>query len=85
MTVVTVLYFDRRSIFTVDLPVLFKILFDTFPDSEMRFVEMNEEYKSICSERQQLDMLAIKKRLIILEETNRREDLEDLVIQLGMK
>jgi len=85
MKVITVMYFDRRLIFTIDLPVLFKTLFDAFPDFEMRFAEMNEEYKSLCSELQQLGIVAIKKRVIIFEGSNRREDLEDLVIQLGMK
>jgi hypothetical protein len=85
MKVVTVLYFDKKSIFTVDLPVLFKTLFDAFPDSEMKFIEMNEEYKSLSSEHHEFGMVAIKKRLIIFEENNRREDLEDLVIRLGMK
>lgn len=85
MKVVTVLYFDKRSIFTIDLPVLFKTLLDAFPDSEIRFVEMNEEHKLLCSGHHEFGMVAIKKRLIIFEENNRREDLENMVIQLGMK
>ena len=85
MKVITVLYFNKRSLFTIDLPVLFKILFDAFSDVEMKFVEMNEECKLLCSEHHELGMVAIKKRLIIFEGDNRRADLEDLVIRLGMK
>jgi hypothetical protein len=85
MKVIKVLYFDKKSIFTIDFSALFKILFDAFPYSEVRFIEMNEECKTLCSEYCEFDIIAIKKRVMIFEEDDRREDLEDLIIQLGMK
>jgi hypothetical protein len=56
-----------------------------FPDSEIRVIEMNEEYKTLSSEHLDHGIVAIKNRLIIFEDNNRREDLEELVIYLGMK
>jgi hypothetical protein len=85
MRVISILYFSRRSIFTIDLPTVFRILFDAFPDSELRFVEMNEEYKALCSDVSELGMVAINKRLMVFEGDNRREDLEYSIIHLGQK
>ena len=85
MSTVKILYFDKKSIFTIDFSFLFKILLDSFPGSELRFIEMDEEYKLLCAEEHQFDMIFIKTRFMIFEDNNRREDLEDLVIQLGIK
>lgn len=85
MKTIKILYFDKKSIFTIDLVFLFKTLLDIFPNSDINLVEMNEEFKFLCSEQHAFGITSIKKRLMIFEDNIRREDLENLVIQRGTK
>lgn len=85
MKTIHIKYISQKLLLTLDLPVLFEVLFKEFGNIVICFTQMNDGEKAASSWKEDLGFTLVHTRFLVFDGTERRKDLEDLAIHLGRK